>query len=47
MEIDYVEIVNPMTLEKTEKISGSALIAAAIFVGKTRLIDNAVIRVSE
>ncbi len=47
VEIDYVEIVNPMTLEKTEKISGSALIAAAIFVGKTRLIDNAVIRVSE
>lgn len=47
VEIDYVEIVDPVTLEKTEKISGSALIAAAIFIGKTRLIDNAVIRTGE
>ncbi|MBN2754056.1 MAG: pantoate--beta-alanine ligase [Candidatus Goldbacteria bacterium] len=47
VEIDYVEVVNPYTLEKTDKISGEALIAAAIFVGKTRLIDNTIIRTND
>jgi pantoate--beta-alanine ligase len=47
VEIDYVEVVNPYTLEKTDKISGEALIAAAIYVGKTRLIDNTIIRTND
>ncbi len=44
IEIDYVEIVDAKTLKPLEKITGSALIAAAIYVGKTRLIDNTIIQ---
>lgn len=42
-EIDYVEIVDPDTLVKKERISGRVLIAAAIFIGNTRLIDNTIV----
>lgn len=42
-EIDYVEIVDPDTLIKKERISGRVLIAAAIFIGNTRLIDNTIV----
>jgi pantoate--beta-alanine ligase len=42
-EIDYVEIVDPETLIKKERISGKVLIAAAIFIGNTRLIDNTIV----
>ena len=38
--IDYVEIVNPRTLEPIFCIENQALIALAVFIGKTRLIDN-------
>lgn len=39
-KIDYVEIVNPDTMENIETIEGTALIATAVYIGKTRLIDN-------
>jgi len=42
-EIDYVEIVDPDTLIKKEHISGKVLIAAAIIIGNTRLIDNIIV----
>lgn len=38
--IDYVKICNPETLEDIDTIDGSALMALAVRVGKTRLIDN-------
>jgi pantoate--beta-alanine ligase len=38
--IDYIRIVNPDTLEDLERIHKKALVALAVFVGKTRLIDN-------
>lgn len=38
--IDYIEIVNPYTLEKIENIQGEILIALAVTLGKPRLIDN-------
>jgi pantoate--beta-alanine ligase len=38
--IDYVSICDPESLEPVEKITGSALMALAVFVGRTRLIDN-------
>ena len=38
--IDYVSIVNTLTLEPLKKVSGAALIALAVRFGKTRLIDN-------
>ena len=39
-EIDYVAIVDPCTLEDLKLISGEALAAVAVMIGKTRLIDN-------
>ncbi len=39
-KVDYVEIVNPDSLENIDIIKGKALIATAVYIGKTRLIDN-------
>ncbi|MFO7891706.1 MAG: pantoate--beta-alanine ligase [bacterium] len=41
--IDYISIVDPETLEPLDFIKDRALIAVAVFVGKTRLIDNILI----
>jgi pantoate--beta-alanine ligase len=38
--IDYVEAVDPSTLEPVVELHGDVLIALAVFVGSTRLIDN-------
>jgi pantoate--beta-alanine ligase len=42
-KIDYVEVVDWNTLENVDEISGSVLIAIAVYIGKTRLIDNRII----
>ena len=39
-KIDYIEIVDPETLEPLAEIKGKALIALAVWVGRARLIDN-------
>ena len=38
--LEYIEIVDPNTLEKLSEIKTEALIAVAARVGTTRLIDN-------
>jgi len=38
--IDYIEIVDAETLKPIERIKGGVLIAVAVRIGKTRLIDN-------
>lgn len=38
--IDYVEAVDPETLEPVTEMRGPVLVAVAAFVGSTRLIDN-------
>jgi pantoate--beta-alanine ligase len=38
--IDYVSISDPRTLEELSQIKGAALVSMAVYVGKTRLIDN-------
>ncbi|EAH9284473.1 pantoate--beta-alanine ligase [Campylobacter upsaliensis] len=38
--IDYIELVNPKTMQNLERIGDSALGALAVYIGKTRLIDN-------
>lgn len=43
VRLDYLEIVDPSTLEALERIERRALLAIAAFVGKTRLIDNDVL----
>ncbi|MDD5084614.1 MAG: pantoate--beta-alanine ligase [Candidatus Omnitrophica bacterium] len=44
-KIDYVEIVRLDNLTVLKRLSGRALIALACFVGRTRLIDNVVVKV--
>ena len=41
--IDYVEVVDWKTLEPVETIEGTILTAIAVYIGKTRLIDNFII----
>jgi len=41
VRIDYVSIVDPETLEELSMLEGKAVAAVAVWVGKTRLIDNA------
>jgi pantoate--beta-alanine ligase len=43
LKIDYVEIVDPATLESVSNVRDGALIAVAAWIGKTRLIDNALL----
>ena len=38
--VDYVEVVDPATLERVERINGAARMAVAAYIGETRLIDN-------
>lgn len=40
LKLDYLEIVDPDTLEPVRSIHGPVRIAAAAFFGSTRLIDN-------
>lgn len=39
-KIDYVEVVDWGTLEPVERTDRTVLVAIAVFIGKTRLIDN-------
>ena len=41
--IDYIQIVDPDTLQPLDEIQKQAVIALAVFIGKTRLIDNIII----
>ncbi len=41
--LDYLEIVDPDTLDPVERISQTTLVAVAAYIGSTRLIDNIVI----
>jgi pantoate--beta-alanine ligase len=39
--VDYLEFFNPQTLVPVERVKAGTHMALAVFVGKTRLIDNA------
>ena len=41
--IDYVAVVDAETLEPVTHLKGRALVALAVWIGKTRLIDNVVL----
>lgn len=43
IDIEYVSVADPETLEDLEHIKDKALVAIACHVGKTRLIDNKVL----
>ena len=43
VRLDYLEIVDPDTLDPVKEIQQTALVAVAAFIGTTRLIDNIVL----
>jgi pantoate--beta-alanine ligase len=43
VRIDYLEIVDPDTLDPVSDVSKGALVAVAAYLGTTRLIDNIVV----
>lgn len=43
-KIDYIDIRDAATLEEVKDIRRKVVIAVAVFIGKTRLIDNIVIK---
>ncbi|MDY4927293.1 MAG: pantoate--beta-alanine ligase [Prevotella sp.] len=45
--IDYVEVVDNENIRRVERISGSTLVAIAVYIGKTRLIDNFIAEVQD
>lgn len=42
-KIDYVKAVATCDMQQVEKIEGEVLIAIAVYIGKTRLIDNTIV----
>ena len=46
-KIDYVSIVDTKDLKPVRKISEGALIALAVYFGKTRLVDNIIVSADE
>lgn len=42
-KIDYVKAVNGLTMQQQKEIKAPMLIAMAVYIGKTRLIDNLII----
>ncbi len=39
-KIDYVSMVDALTMQPVEKVDRDVLVAMAVYIGKTRLIDN-------
>jgi pantoate--beta-alanine ligase len=40
MRVDYLSLCDPDTLDEVAVIHGPTLMAMAVWLGKTRLIDN-------
>ena len=38
--IDYVDVVDAENIERIDRLEGDVLVAMAVYIGKTRLIDN-------
>lgn len=43
--IDYVEVVDALTMQAVDTLEGTVLTAVAVYIGKTRLIDNFMITI--
>ncbi len=43
-DVDYLDVVDPDSLEHLDRIESSALVCGAVRIGKTRLIDNITIQ---
>jgi pantoate--beta-alanine ligase len=43
-KIDYIRVADPDTLEEVRIIKEKVVVALAVYIGKTRLIDNIIVR---
>ena len=43
-DIDYISIADAETLEELDTVSSTALVSLAVRFGRTRLIDNLILR---
>ena len=43
MQIDYISICDPISLHEIEEVKGRTLIALAVKIGSSRLIDNCIV----
>lgn len=43
--IDYVEVVDFDNIQRVQTIKGEVLVAIAVYIGKTRLIDNFIVKI--
>lgn len=43
--IDYVEVVDFENIQRIARIEGETLVAIAVYIGKTRLIDNFIVNI--
>jgi pantoate ligase / CMP/dCMP kinase len=43
VQVEYIEVVSPQTLEPLEQIDSTGLVAIAARIGNTRLIDNTIL----
>ena len=41
--VDYVEVVDFDNIQRVDTITGNTLVAIAVYIGKTRLIDNFIV----
>ena len=39
-KIDYISMVDALTMQPVERVDRNVLVAMAVYIGKTRLIDN-------
>jgi len=46
-DIDYIHFCDPMTMEDIDELNGECLLALAVRVGSTRLIDNCLLGVNQ
>lgn len=42
-KIDYLSAVDGVTMDPVDRIAGTVLVAMAVYIGKTRLIDNFIV----
>jgi len=45
IRVDYITVIHPETLQPVETVTGRVVVALAVWIGTTRLIDNIVIEV--
>lgn len=44
-KVDYVEVVDFENIQRIDTIKGETLVAIAVYIGKTRLIDNFIVNI--